>query len=55
MQIFETILALLVVAVGLAALARRWNAPYPALLAGLGVVLALLPGMPAIGLDPQLA
>ena len=55
MQIFETVLVLLVVAVGLAALARRWNAPYPALLAGLGVVLALIPGMPAIGLDPQLA
>jgi CPA1 family monovalent cation:H+ antiporter len=58
MAIFEAILALLVIAVGLAALARRWNAPYPALLAGLGVVLALLPGlpgMPRIALDPQLA
>jgi Na+/H+ antiporter len=55
MQIFEAILALLVVAVGLAALARRWTAPYPALLAGLGIVLALLPGMPQIRIDPQLA
>ena len=55
MQTFETILVLLVVAVGLAALARRWNAPYPALLAGLGVVLALVPGVPEIRLDPQLA
>ncbi len=55
MRIFEALLALLVVAVGLAALARRWHAPYPALLAGLGVVLALLPGMPRFGLDPQLA
>ena len=55
MQTFEWILALLVVAVGLAALARRWNAPYPALLAGLGIGLALLPGMPRLSLDPQLA
>jgi CPA1 family monovalent cation:H+ antiporter len=55
MRIFESILVLLVIAVGLAALARRWNAPYPALLAGLGIVLALLPGMPRIPLDPQLA
>src|SRR5271154_3170107 len=55
MEIFEAVLALLVAAVGLAALARRWGAPYPALLAGLGVVLALLPGMPRIVLDPQLA
>ncbi len=55
MHIFESILILLVVAVGLAALARRWRAPYPALLAGLGVVLALTPGMPHIDLDPQLA
>ncbi len=55
MRIFESILALLVVAVGLAALARRWHAPYPALLAGLGVALALTPGMPHIDLDPQLA
>lgn len=55
MQIFEAILGLLVVAVGLAALARRWSLPYPALLAGLGIVLALLPGMPQIRLDPQLA
>ncbi len=55
MAIFESVLVLLVVAVGLAALARRWHAPYPALLAGLGIVLALLPGMPRVVLDPQLA
>ena len=55
MEIFESVLLLLVIAVGLAALARRWNAPYPALLAGLGIVLALMPGMPHVVLDPQLA
>lgn len=55
MAIFESMVALLVVAVGLAALARRWNVPYPALLAGLGTVLALLPVTPQFALDPQLA
>jgi CPA1 family monovalent cation:H+ antiporter len=55
MAIFETVIALLVVSVGLAALARRWHAPYPALLAGLGVVLALVPGTPHVVLDPRLA
>lgn len=55
MQIFESTLLLLVVAVGLAALARRWHAPYPALLAALGVALAFLPAMPRFVLEPQLA
>ena len=55
MQTFESILVLLVVAVVLAALARRWKVPYPALLAGLGIALALLPGVPLVALDPQLA
>jgi monovalent cation/hydrogen antiporter len=55
MAIFETVIALLVVSVGLAALARRWHAPYPALIAGLGIVLALVPGTPHVVLDPRLA
>ena len=55
MVVFQSLLLVLVVAVALAAVARRFNAPYPALLAGFGVLLALTPGMPQIGLDPQLA
>ena len=55
MVVFQSLLLVLVVAVALAAVARRFHAPYPALLAGLGVLLALTPGMPRIGLDPQLA
>src|SRR5437867_3953358 len=39
----------------LAALARRINVPYPALLALTGAALALLPGTPSVTLDPQLA
>src|SRR5262249_30534265 len=39
----------------LAALARRVNIPYPALLALTGAALALLPGTPSVTLDPQLA
>jgi monovalent cation/hydrogen antiporter len=53
--VFESILVLLVAAVLLAALARRTGAPYPAFLALGGVVLAFVPGMPLIVLDPQLA
>ena len=46
MEIFQWILVLLVGAVGLTALARRINVPYPSLLALGGVALALLPGAP---------
>lgn len=39
----------------LAAVARRLNAPYPALLALAGAALALIPNVPTITLDPELA
>ena len=55
MLIFEWTLLLLVAAVGLAALARRWHAPYPSLLALLGCALVFLPGMPKLILAPDLA
>ena len=55
MQIFEWTLILLAAAVALAALARRWRLPYPALLAMLGAGLAFLPGAPHFVLEPQLA
>ena len=54
MQIFQWILVLLVGAVGLTALARRINVPYPSLLALGGVALALLPTAPRFELDPAL-
>jgi monovalent cation/hydrogen antiporter len=55
MPVFELVITLLFVGAVLAALARRLNAPYPALLALTGAVLALLPDVPSVTLDPELA
>jgi Na+/H+ antiporter len=54
-EVFEVIIALLLVGAALAALARRIGAPYPALVAFAGAGLALVPGMPELVLDPELA
>jgi len=50
----ELILICLVVVGLLAILARKIRIPYPILLTVGGVVLALIPGLPVIHLDPQL-
>src|SRR5918998_4893655 len=55
MEVFEVVIALLLVGAGLAALARRIGTPYPALVALAGAALALVPGTPALALDPELA
>jgi monovalent cation/hydrogen antiporter len=55
MAVFELVIALLLVGAVLAAWARRINAPYPALLALAGAALALLPNVPTVTLDPELA
>jgi monovalent cation/hydrogen antiporter len=55
MEVFEVVLALLLVGAGLAAIARRVGAPYPALVALAGAALALIPGLPTVVLDPELA
>src|SRR5215218_8800023 len=55
MHVFEIVIALLLGGAGLAALSRRIGAPYPALLALAGAVLALVPGTPVLVLDPELA
>jgi Na+/H+ antiporter len=55
MAVFELVIALLVVGALLAAAARRVKAPYPALLALAGAVLALVPGAPSVVLEPDLA
>jgi CPA1 family monovalent cation:H+ antiporter len=52
---FEALLALLLVAVVLAAVARKTGAPYPAFLALGGAVLAFVPGVPALAIEPHLA
>ena len=55
MAVFEVVVALLLSGAALAALARRWGAPYPALVALAGAALALIPGAPTLVLDPELA
>ncbi len=55
MHVFEIVIALLLAGAALAALARRIGAPYPALVALAGAALALLPGVPPLVLDPELA
>lgn len=54
MLIFEWVLALLLGAVLLSGLARRVGAPYPALLALGGAIVALVPGAPRLELEPEL-
>jgi monovalent cation/hydrogen antiporter len=55
MLILEWTLMLLVAAVILTALARRWHVPYPSMLALLGAALVFLPGAPQVALQPDLA
>ena len=55
MEVFEVVVALLLGGAALAAVARRIGAPYPALVALAGAALALVPGVPTLVLDPELA
>src|SRR5688572_25010444 len=55
MQVFEVVIALLLAGAALAALARRFGAPYPIFVALAGAGLALVPGTPTLVLDPELA
>jgi Na+/H+ antiporter len=55
MDVFEVVIALLLGGAALAAVARRLGAPYPALVALAGAALALIPGVPTLVLDPELA
>jgi CPA1 family monovalent cation:H+ antiporter len=55
MEVFEIVVAMLLGGAALAAVARRIGAPYPALVALAGAALALVPGVPTLALDPELA
>lgn len=55
MHVFELIIALLLAGAALTGLARRIGTPYPSLVALAGAGLALVPGMPTLTLDPELA
>ena len=50
----EVLISLLVVVAGLARLAGLTKVPYPVLLVAAGLVIALIPGLPTIELDPDL-
>jgi monovalent cation/hydrogen antiporter len=55
MAIFEILLGLLTACVALALLARRVNVPLAVMLVVGGMALALIPKLPDVDLDPQLA
>ncbi len=55
MSPFEQLIGVLLVAVLLAAAARKIGAPYPAFLALVGAVLAFVPGAPAFSIRPEVA
>jgi monovalent cation/hydrogen antiporter len=52
MTFFESLLALLLIAIALLQLARRLSLPYPTMLAGAGVIVAVIPGAPSFSIDP---
>ena len=55
MELFEVLLGLLAASVALALLARRLDVPLAVVLVLGGMALALVPGLPTVELDPQLA
>src|SRR5947208_565392 len=54
LNIIEVVMGLLAAVVALALLARKLPLPYPILLVLGGLVLALIPGLPRVRLDPEL-
>jgi CPA1 family monovalent cation:H+ antiporter len=55
MPFFESLLILLLAAIALLRISRRFSLPYPAMLAAAGVALAMVPGVRAFPIDPKLA
>lgn len=55
MPFFESLLILLLAAIALLQLARRFRLPYPAMLAAAGVAVAAVPGLRPFPIDPALA
>jgi NhaP-type Na+/H+ or K+/H+ antiporter len=54
MTFFESLLVLMLAAIVLLQIARRLSLPYPAMLAGAGVIVALIPGAPIIPIQPSI-
>src|SRR5687767_11049025 len=55
MPLFELVIALLLVGALLALWSNRAGVPYPAALSLAGALVALIPGVPVVTLDPELA
>jgi CPA1 family monovalent cation:H+ antiporter len=55
MEIVQAVLALIAACIGFALIARRFNLPYAVILVLGGMVLAFIPGLPSVTLDPQIA
>ena len=55
MKLIEGILVLMALAVILLQISKRFQLPYPSLLALAGIGVAIIPFLPTIILDPQLA
>ena len=55
MGLFELVIALLFAGALFALWSDRLGVPYPALLALVGALIALVPGAPTVTLDPELA
>jgi monovalent cation/hydrogen antiporter len=53
MTFFESLLALLLIAIVLLQLARRLSLPYPTMLAGAGVIVAMIPKAPFFSIEPS--
>src|ERR1700733_7698199 len=53
MTFFESLLALLLIAIVLLQLARRLSLPYPTMLAGAGEIVAMIPKAPSFSIDPS--
>jgi Na+/H+ antiporter len=50
----RTVLELLLIVVAFAVVARRLSLPYPIVMVIAGIVVSLVPGLPAVQLDPQI-
>ena len=55
MALFESMLVLVLVAIVLLQVSRRFSIPYPTMLALAGVIVAALPWAPEVEIDPHLA
>ncbi|NKE45861.1 Na+/H+ antiporter [Roseomonas frigidaquae] len=55
MEIVQAVLALIAACIGFALIARRLNLPYAVILVLGGMVLAFIPGLPTVTLDPEIA